>query len=47
MGESRHQMEEEPWTQGGTLLPPAEEEGWAWIQLDSGVTWSPWLLLSL
>lgn len=30
-------MEEEPWTQGRTLLPLVEEEGWAWIQLDGGV----------
>ena len=29
MGESRRQMEEEPWAQGRTLLPPAEEEGGA------------------
>ena len=38
MGESQRQVEEESWTQGGTLLPPAEEEGQAWIQLDGGVT---------
>lgn len=30
-------MEEEPWAQGRTLLPPAEEDGWAWIQLDGSV----------
>ena len=37
MGESRRQMEEEPWAQGRTLLPSAEEDGWAWIQLDGSV----------
>lgn len=27
-----------PWTKGRAPLPPAQEEGWVWVQLDVGVT---------